>query len=101
MEERGCVYLSLLGGGSPMLSAAIKEVLQVEWHDFPSHFRLSRLRVEELGPLTVGIDAHGRSTYTELEEQARARLPDILKQLDKRRAEQTAALAAADGMTNS
>lgn len=85
MQEKGCVYVSLLGGGSAILSAAIKEVLQVEWRDFPTHFRLSRLRVEEFGPLTVGIDAHGRSLYEELEHGARERLPEIMAQLARRR----------------
>jgi fumarate hydratase subunit beta len=85
MAEKGCVYLSLLGGGSAILSSAIKEVLQVEWRDFPSHFRLSRMRVEELGPLTVGIDAHGNSIYDRLESAARARLPEIMAQLARRR----------------
>jgi fumarate hydratase subunit beta len=85
MAEKGCVYLSLLGGGSPILSDAIKEVLQVEWHDFPSHFRLSRMRVENLGPLTVGIDARGDSIYGRLEQAARLRLPEIMAQLARRR----------------
>jgi fumarate hydratase subunit beta len=86
MREKGCVYVSLLGGGSAILSAAIKEVLQVEWQDFPSHFRLSRFRVEELGPLTVGIDSHGQSIYEQLESTARDRLPEIMAQLAHRRA---------------
>jgi fumarate hydratase subunit beta len=87
MQEVGCIYVSLLGGGSAILSDCIKEVRQVEWRDFPAHFRLSRLRVEKLGPLTVGIDAHGGSIYETLTEQARDRMPDILAQLDRRRAE--------------
>jgi len=85
MRERGCVYVSLLGGGSSILSDAIKEVLQVEWEDFPAHFRLSRLRVEGLGPLTVGIDAHGNSIYERTARSARERLPEIMAQLARRR----------------
>jgi len=85
MQEAGCVYVSLLGGGSPILSAAIREVLQVEWHDFPSHFRLSRLRIEAFGPLTVGIDAHGNSLYADLAAQALDRIPAIMARLDERR----------------
>jgi fumarate hydratase subunit beta len=86
IAEKGCVYLSLLGGGSPILSEAIKDVLAVEWRDFPPHFRLSKMLVEELGPLTVGIDAHGHSVYQGLEDQARARLPAIMALLAQRRA---------------
>jgi len=85
MRETGCAYLSLLGGGSAILSQAIKKVLQVEWRDFPPHFRLTKLYVEELGPLTVGIDAHGNSIYEQIETTARARLPEIMAHLAKRR----------------
>lgn len=86
MHERGCVYLSLLGGGSALLTDAIKQVVAVAWHDLPPHFRLTRLRVEGLGPLTVGIDAHGGSIYADLAAGARAALPGILARLDQRRA---------------
>jgi fumarate hydratase subunit beta len=85
MRQTGCVYLSLLGGGSSLLSDAIKQVLQVEWKDFPAHFRLSRLHVEDLGPLTVGIDAHGNSVYEEISRSARERLPAIMARLAERR----------------
>ena len=86
MHEVGCVYLSLLGGGSPILTAAIRDVLEVAWLDLPSHFRLMTLRVEDLGPLTVGMDAHGRSTYERLAAQAEKRMPEILADLAAARA---------------
>jgi hypothetical protein len=68
-------------------SAKIAEdkVPQVESRGFLSHFRLSRMRVEDLGPLTVGIDAHDNSIYDRLETTARARLPAILEQLARHR----------------
>jgi fumarate hydratase subunit beta len=86
MREVGCVYLSFLGGGCTLLSRAIKEVVSVDWDDLIAHYRLVRLRVEQLGPLTVGIDAHGNSLYADLLESARARLPDILADLRAKRA---------------
>ena len=70
---------------SPILSDAIKRILAVEWADFPPHFRLTKLRVERFGPLTVGIDAHGQSIYQQLDTQARERLPQILSVLSERR----------------
>jgi fumarate hydratase subunit beta len=85
MREMGCVYLSLLGGGSPILTAAIREVLEVAWLDLPSHFRLMTLRVEDLGPLTVGMDANGGSTYARLATQAQHRMPEILARLTEAR----------------
>jgi fumarate hydratase subunit beta len=81
MQEVGCVYLSFLGGGATLLTRAIREVVAVEWNDLIAHYRLVRLRVAGLGPLTVGIDAHGRSLYADLAANARTRLPDIMATL--------------------
>jgi len=81
MQEVGCVYLSFLGGGCTLLSRAIKEVVSVDWEDLIAHYRLVRLRVENLGPLTVGIDAHGHSLYDGLLDAARANMSAILEEL--------------------
>jgi fumarate hydratase subunit beta len=81
MQEAGCVYLSFIGGGCPLLSDAIKSVVSVHWTDLIAHFRLVTLRVESLGPLTVGIDAHGNSLYDNLHDDAAARLPAILAEM--------------------
>jgi fumarate hydratase subunit beta len=85
MQDVGCIYLSFLGGGATLLSRAIKEVLEVGWSDMLLHYRLTRVRVEGLGPTTVGIDAHGRSLYAEQQETAQARIPDLMAQLDSAR----------------
>lgn len=81
LQASGGIYLSFLGGGATLLSRAVREVLAVEWNDLVPHYRLVKLRVEGLGPATVGIDAHGTSLYQQLEEQARERQPQILDQL--------------------
>ncbi|MCA8889995.1 MAG: fumarate hydratase C-terminal domain-containing protein [Parvularculaceae bacterium] len=78
MKEVGCVYLSLLGGGSPILTQSIVDVKETAWTDLPAHFRLSKLTVREMGPLIVGIDASGRSLYDELPNDARSRRDEIL-----------------------
>ena len=85
MKETGCVYLSFLGGGATLHSQAIKEVVAVAWDDLIAHYRLVRLRVEGLGPLTVAIDAHGNSLYDELRSAAQARLPEIMEMLARDR----------------
>jgi fumarate hydratase subunit beta len=85
MKDVGCVYLSFLGGGSALHSAAIKAVRQVAWDDLVAHYRLVKLNVEELGPLVVGIDSHGNSSFERLGQQARERMPEILKGLDQAR----------------
>ncbi len=89
LKEIGCVYLSFLGGGSPLLSDAVKEVKAVAWEDFVSHYRLVKLRVEGLGPLVVGIDAKGNSTFESLAAQAERRMPEILHDLEEARAKTT------------
>jgi fumarate hydratase subunit beta len=81
MREVGCVYLSILGGGAPLHTTAIREVKEVACPDLPAHYRLVRLSVEGLGPVTVGIDAHGNSVFQSLQDGARARLPAILARL--------------------
>lgn len=69
------------GGASPLLSGGVAEVLDTAWDDFIMQFRLTRVRLDGFGPLTVAIDAHGRSLYDDLARAARERLPDILARL--------------------
>ena len=45
-----------------------------------------RLAVSGLGPVTVGIDAHGNSLFDSLQTQAQQRMPGILEALAASRA---------------
>jgi fumarate hydratase subunit beta len=85
LAETGGVYLSFLGGGCALLSQGIKEVIEVGWPDMLTHYRLVRLRVEALGPATVGIDAHGNSCYETVRQEADRSLEDIMAYLDRQR----------------
>ncbi|MGW7696164.1 fumarate hydratase C-terminal domain-containing protein [Streptomyces asiaticus] len=85
MRDTGCAYLSFLGGGCTLLSDAIRRVTAVHWTEMVEHYRLVRVEVERLGPLTVGIDTHGASIYRDLRDDAQARLPDILSGLAEAR----------------
>jgi len=85
MQECGCVYLSFPGGGCTLYTNAIRDVLAVEWQDLIPHYRLVCLRVENLGPGTVGIDAHGNNLYDGLQRQAEDRMPQIRERLRHRR----------------
>lgn len=96
MRTTGCVYLSFLGGGCTPLTHAVRRVVQVGWADMLTHYRLVRLEVEGLGPTTVGIDAHGRSLYSDVREQARQRMPSIIEELDRQR-EQMRRVSGKDG----
>lgn len=86
LGEVGGVYLSFLGGGAPIISSAIRRIKQVAWDDLISHYRLVELEVEALGPLTVAIDAQGRSLYQDIDETAAAKRAGILEQLARQRA---------------
>jgi fumarate hydratase subunit beta len=81
LQVAGGVYLSFLGGGCPLISDSIKRVVEVAWQDMISHYRLVVLEVEQIGPLTVAIDAHGNSLYDQLSEGALEKRDDILAQL--------------------
>jgi fumarate hydratase subunit beta len=84
MQEVGCVYLSMVGGASSMLSAGVSGVIESAWDDLIMQFRLSRISLAGFGPMTVAIDAHGNSVYQSLADSARARLPGILERLARR-----------------
>ena len=82
MQETGCVYFSMVGGSSALLSLGVKEIIATAWDDLIMQFRVSRVRLEDFGPLTVAIDAHGNSLYEKLSQTARDRLPDIMARLN-------------------
>lgn len=81
MKDAGCVYLSFLGGGAPILTDAIKRVTGIGWRDMISHYRLVRIEVERLGPLTVAIDAHGNSVYDDTIKAMQDKRASILAEL--------------------
>ncbi|MGL4291424.1 MAG: hypothetical protein ACRCVA_34055, partial [Phreatobacter sp.] len=62
------------------------EVVSVSWNDMISHYRIVKLRVAQLGPLTVAIDAHGNSLYDTLQDEAEKAMPAILDGLRVARA---------------
>lgn len=85
LQETGCVYFSMPGGASPLLSEGAVERLETGWDDLIEQFRLSRFKLKAFGPLTVAIDAHGNSMYENLQKTAASRLPGILKDLEAAR----------------
>ncbi|MEJ8475242.1 fumarate hydratase C-terminal domain-containing protein [Roseibium algae] len=78
MKACGCAYLAFLGGGAPIITAGIKRVVEIGWPEMIEHYRVVRIEVERLGPLVVGIDAHGRSVYDETRATANERREQIL-----------------------
>jgi len=93
LKEVGCVYFSMAGGASPLLTAGVEERLETGWDDLIEQFRLTRLRLKGFGPLTVAIDANGNSIYRSLRDSAAARMPTILQELNDARSQSMAARA--------
>ncbi|WP_186108906.1 fumarate hydratase C-terminal domain-containing protein [Burkholderia gladioli] len=84
LRECGCAYLSFPGGGLNLLSRSLRRVVAQHWTEYISQFRLLTLEVEQLGPATVAIDAHGNSLYQQLHERATQRMPEIARRLGHR-----------------
>lgn len=81
MAEAGCVYLAFLGGGAEIITAGVRKVTGIGWPEMISHYRIVRIEVERLGPLTVGIDAHGDSIYDQTTAQALNKRQAILAEM--------------------
>ncbi len=78
LQKYGAVYASFTGGCGALAATAIKEVLDVHWLDLGTPEALWVLRVEDFGPLVVGMDSHGNSLYKTVQEEAKKNLEAIL-----------------------
>lgn len=73
MAEHSCVYLAMVGGAASLATQQIEEIEAVYWeHLMPEC--LWRLRVRNLGPLFVAIDATGRNVHEDVSRDAHERL---------------------------
>lgn len=75
--ENRCVYLAYTGGCAALAAESIKEVKTVHWLDLGMPEAVWVLRVEEFGPLIVGIDTKGKDIFAEVRERAE----QVLKKL--------------------
>ena len=87
MHEVGSVYLNTTGGCAAMYAQQVKEVIGVHWLDLGLPEAVWILRVENIGPLIVGIDSHDNSLFPQvradmdrhLEQQAERLAVDLNK----------------------
>jgi len=63
MKRYGAVYGAFTGGAAVLAAKAIKQVKGVEWSDLGMPEAMWILEVEDFGPLTVAIDAHGNNLF--------------------------------------
>ena len=63
MKQYGAVYGAFTGGAAVLAAKAVKNVKSVEWFDLGMPEAMWILEVENFGPLTVAIDAHGNNLF--------------------------------------
>jgi len=80
MRRLGMVYFAIVGGAAALETTQIEEIEEVAWEELMPEC-LWKFRVKDFGPLTVGIDAHGRSLYHDVQTEAQKRLEEIFARL--------------------
>ncbi len=81
MKKYGAVYGALTGGAAVLAAKAIKKVRSVEWYDLGMPEAMWVLEVEDFGPLTVGIDAHGNNLFEDVRERVEETKEKIYEKL--------------------
>jgi len=76
MQRLGMVYMAIVGGAAALETTQIEEIEHVAWEDLMPEC-LWTFRVNDFGPLTVGIDAHGNSLYHDVQERANTKLEEL------------------------
>jgi fumarate hydratase subunit beta len=71
MRDHGAAYGAYTGGAAVLAAKSIKRVKLVEWLDLGTPEALWVFEVENFGPLTISIDAHGGNLYTKVRRDAR------------------------------
>lgn len=80
MQRLGMVYLAIVGGAAALETTQIQEIEEVAWEDLMPEC-LWRFRVNDFGPLTVGIDAHGNSLYHDVQARAHQKLEELYERI--------------------
>jgi L(+)-tartrate dehydratase beta subunit len=80
MQKHGACYLSVTGGAAAMETLQIEEIEKAYWEDLMPEC-IWQIRFRGLGPLTVGIDAHGGNLQLEVQSQAQEKVTEILKKM--------------------
>lgn len=81
MKKYGAVYGAFTGGAAVLAAKAIKKVKGVEWSDLGMPEAMWILEVEDFGPLTVAIDAHGNNLFETIQTRADQKKQNIYRKL--------------------
>jgi len=81
MKKYGAIYGALTGGAAVLAAKAIKNVRSVEWYDLGMPEAMWVLEVEDFGPLTVAIDAHGNNLFEDVQKRVEETKQKIYEKL--------------------
>jgi fumarate hydratase subunit beta len=81
MKRYGAVYAALTGGAAVLAAKAVKQVKSVEWSDLGMPEAMWVLEVEDFGPLTVAIDAHGNNLFENIQTRVDEEKQKIYRKL--------------------
>ncbi len=80
MQKYGACYLSVTGGAAAMETLQIEEIEKVYWEDLMPEC-IWQFRFKGLGPLTVGIDAHGNNLQNDVLVSAQQKTAELLRKM--------------------
>jgi len=80
-KSSGVVYLAAPGGCAALLADSVKEVKNVYHLELGMPEAFWELRVENFGPLIVGMDAQGNSLYSEVDKKVQENLTSLKQKL--------------------
>ena len=84
LEDVGAVYAQYTGGAGALAAKSINKVLDVFYLDELGMPEAAWIfDVNEFGPITITMDAHGNSLYADLEEKIRKNLEKIHSKIGK------------------
>ena len=81
MKQYGAVYGAFTGGAAVLAAKAVKNVKSVEWFDLGMPEALWIFEVEDFGPLTVAIDAHGNNLFDDVQKRVEMNKGKIYQKL--------------------
>ncbi len=77
LKSAGCVYLSFPGGCGAMTVAQTEAIEAGYWPDLGLPDRVWKMRVRNLGPLLVTIDARGNDHYAKVKREVRRNITGL------------------------
>jgi len=80
MKQYGGCYLSVTGGAAAMETLQLEAIEAVYWEDLMPEC-VWQFRFNGLGPLTVGIDAHGGNLQQDVQAQAQQKTAELLRKM--------------------